>query len=154
MGGRHDLEDGPFAAAQRGFYVVRHDRGERFFFLPLGMLRRQGLDPIQRKKELGIERLLRPERAVIVESRDPFRRRNKFGRAHLGHFLDESDDGFLRTSVAPGRQRLLGTGPTNGGEQNTREEGCFHFGFVVFDFLPASATKLDLTGGHGGNGGF
>lgn len=60
----------------------------------------------QLSDEFGNLRIDRLQGAVIVEYGYAFGFRDKTGRALLGHLLDESYDGRLRGSVAPGRQRV------------------------------------------------
>ena len=43
--------------------------------LPLRVLGRQRLDPVKRERDLEVDRLLRPQRAVVVEGRDALGRR-------------------------------------------------------------------------------
>jgi len=61
--------------------------------------------PVERKSELDIDRLLAPERAIIIERRDALTRRNEFWRALLYHGGNEGDDRLLRGSGVPGRER-------------------------------------------------
>ena len=65
-----------------------------------------GLDAVEREGELGVHRMLDPQRAVIVEHGDALRLRHEIGRAFLGHLLDEGDDGRLRGGVVPRWQRI------------------------------------------------
>ena len=102
VGGHDDFDHRVFAAGERGFHVALEQRRERFLVLPLRMLRREHLHAVEREEELEIHRLLGPERAVVVERGDALVRRNEVGRAFLGYFFDESDDGFLRRGVVPG----------------------------------------------------
>ena len=71
------------------------------------MLRRQHLDAVECEQELEVQRLLGPERAVIVEDGDAFGFRDEVRRAFLGHAFDEGDDGLLGLAVVPGR-KLVG----------------------------------------------
>ena len=94
------------AAGQRGLHVALEQRGEGLLVLPLGMLRRERLDAVEREEELEVHRLLGPERAVVVEGGDALGRRHEVRRAFLRHLLDESDDGLLRR----GRRSTTGAG--------------------------------------------
>ena len=69
MGRHYDLGSGVLAG-EGSFDVAPKQRSEGFRVLPFGMLRRQCLDPVEGEQDLEIERLFRPERAVIVESGD------------------------------------------------------------------------------------
>ena len=73
MRGGHEIEEAAFPAAHHGFGVAFGHALERLLLCPVRMLRGQCLDPIEREEELKIQRLLRPERAVVVERGDPFR---------------------------------------------------------------------------------
>jgi len=50
---------------------------------------------------LEVERLLGPERTVVVESCDAFWHGDKVRRAGFSYLLDESDDGLFGGSVIP-----------------------------------------------------
>ena len=52
--------------------------------------------PGRGEQELGVHRLLGPQRAVLVERGDPFGRRHEFRPALFGHLRDEADDRLLR----------------------------------------------------------
>ena len=94
----------PIAASV--FEVALDHRLERLRVPPLRMLRRQRLHPIDRERELEIDRLLGPERAVVVEGGDALLDRNEIRPALLGHAIDEGDDRLLRRTLVPGRQRI------------------------------------------------
>ena len=93
--------DAPFAAGERALQVALEQRGERLFVLPLGMLRGQRLHAVEREEQLEIHRLLRPQRAVIVEGGDALVDRHEIRRSFLRHFVDESGDGLLGRRVVP-----------------------------------------------------
>src|SRR3546814_16258803 len=60
--------------------------------------------PVEGEKELEVDRLLRPEGAVVVEDGDALLHRHEAAAAFRRHVLDERDNrGFGRTLV-PGRQ--------------------------------------------------
>ena len=63
--------------------VALEDALERLRRLPLGMLRSQRLDAIEREGELEVDRLLGPQRAVVVEDGDALGRRHEIRRAGL-----------------------------------------------------------------------
>ena len=66
-----------------------------------GCVGASSFDAIQRERELEVERLLGPERAVVVEGRDAFRRRNEVCAAVLRHLRDKVEDRLFRRSVVP-----------------------------------------------------
>ena len=60
---------------------------------------------IQRKHELEIDRLFRPERAVIVEHCHPVGDGHEIGRGGVDRLGHEGHNGGFGRSVVPGRQR-------------------------------------------------
>ena len=67
-----DFEQALFATRERPFDIALEQRGKWLCRLPFRMLWREGFHAIKRKEELEVERLLRPERAIIVERSDTF----------------------------------------------------------------------------------
>jgi hypothetical protein len=110
VGGGDELQERLLAAGQGAFEVAFEQRRKRLSVLPLRMLWRKGLDAIQGEEELEIERLLRPQCAVVVERGDAFGGRNEVGAALLRHLRDELDDGSLRRAVSPRGKRVGGVG--------------------------------------------
>ena len=104
--GHDDLEHRLLPAGQRGFQVALEQRGERLLVLPLRMLRRERLHPVEREDQLEIHRLLGPERAVVVERGDALGGRHELRAAFFRGCLDELDDSFLCRAVVPRRQRI------------------------------------------------
>src|SRR5262249_5109129 len=70
------------------------------------MARREGLHLVQCIDELEVERLLRPERAVVVEDGYPLSRRNEGRSAFMGDRFDEAEERLLRFTVVPRRKRV------------------------------------------------
>jgi len=70
------------------------------------MLRRYRLDSVERERELKIERLFGPERAVIVEGGNPLGTGTKSGAPCAVTRANKVDDGFFDCAVVPGRQRI------------------------------------------------
>ena len=73
---------------------------------PLRVRRDQRLDAVQGEGELDVERLLGPERPIVVEDGDPRRRRHVVGTVLIGHRLDEREDTPLQLTIILGRQRI------------------------------------------------
>jgi hypothetical protein len=66
------------------------------------MLRRHCLDPIECEQELEVQRLLAPQRAVIVEDSDALCFGHEVRRAFRSHTFDKRDDRLLGLDVIPG----------------------------------------------------
>jgi len=115
VGGHDGLRQRGFTSGEGGFHVALEQGGKRLFVLPFRMLWRQRFDAVHREEKLEIQRLLGPERAVVVEGRDALGHRNKIGGAFLGDFFDEGGDGLFGRAVVPGRKRI-------GGMQRCRDE--------------------------------
>src|SRR5271155_6037778 len=103
MSGYRDCHDSLFSVGERALHVALQKRGERLLVPPFGMLWGERLHAIEREQHLEIHRLLSPERAIIVESGDPLRLRNKLGRALLRHAVDKSQTGLLGCGIVPRR---------------------------------------------------
>ena len=93
---------------------------ERLLRFPLRVLRSQRLHPVERKCELKVNRLLGPERAVVVERRDSFWRGYEVSTALRRDACHEADDGLLRRSVVPGGEGI------GGGSWRWRHARCLH----------------------------
>ena len=98
---RHDLEQTTLACRGDGFAIAFEHAFEGLLLLPLRMLRRQRLDAVEREGELHVDRLLRPERAVVVEHGDPLRRRHEVCSALPRDPADEVDDRPLCLALVP-----------------------------------------------------
>jgi len=70
MGGGHDLQQALFARGGQRLHVLVQYRPERLGRFPFRMLGRHRLDAVEGERELEIERLFAPQRAVIVEGGD------------------------------------------------------------------------------------
>ena len=75
--GHDNLQEGMFAACERAFHVTFKQRRKGFLCFPFRMLRRKRLHALKREEELEIQRLLTPERPVVIESGNAFLRRDK-----------------------------------------------------------------------------
>src|SRR5215510_11039222 len=62
----------------------------------------ESLDAIDQEKDLRLQRLLTPQRAVVVERRDARGRRNMVPSAFLRHPCHEVEDGRPHGTFAPG----------------------------------------------------
>jgi hypothetical protein len=120
---RHHLEDPLLAARQSGLQVPFQQGGEGLARLPLGMARRECLDPVDGERELDVHRLLDPERAVVVERGDPLGGRHEVGRSVPGDSVDEGKDGLPGGRVVPRRQRR-GRVEGRSRQQRGGEGGC------------------------------
>ena len=107
MRGGHDLQHALLAHGGDGFHVAGKHRLEWFLVLPFRMLVGLLLHLVDGEHELVVDRLLDPQRAVIVERGDALGRRHVIGPALLGHPRDEIDDRLLGRPVVPGRQRIV-----------------------------------------------
>jgi hypothetical protein len=97
----------PFLAGGRQrFRVPFQQRLEGLFRLPFRVLRRHDLDTVDGEGKLGIERLLTPQRTVIVERGDALRNRHKIRAALCRYARYKVDHRFLRRTVVPGQQGI------------------------------------------------
>jgi hypothetical protein len=92
-------------AATAGHIAIEH-RLERLPGLPLRMLRSERLDAIEDEGELEVDRLLGPERPVVVEGGDALLGRHELRAGAIGHRLDEREDALLGGAIVPGGQRI------------------------------------------------
>ena len=118
--GHHDLEDRRLAAGERVTKIALPQRGEGLLRLPLRVRRRERLDAIQREGQLEVDRLLGPERAVVVEYGDPLAGWNEVWPVRLGHPGDEPHDRSLRRPVIPRRQ-ILGRSRVRGADEGNSQ---------------------------------
>ena len=72
-------------------------------FSPFGVLALEGFDTIHGEQELKIERVLRPQGAVVVERGDPLALRYEVGAIRVGDSRDEVEDGLFGRTLVPGR---------------------------------------------------
>jgi hypothetical protein len=87
--------------AAKRLLIVRNQRLERRIVLPFRVLRRGSLHLIEHEGQLKIQRLLGPERAVVVEDCDAVFRRDEVQVRPRGHFAHELDDRLLRGAGVP-----------------------------------------------------
>src|SRR5208283_1815684 len=70
------------------------------------MLGRESFHAVECKVGLNGQRLLAPERAVVVECGDAFGHRNEIWTAFGGYSPNEIEDGLFRRAIVPRGQRL------------------------------------------------
>src|SRR5262245_1725445 len=103
MGRKGQLDDGLLAEAVQRLHVPLEQGLERLTVFQYRILGCELLHPIHQEKALHLDRLLAPERPVVVERRDPLGRRHEVA-ALLGHPRDEVEDRGFRRAVIPGRE--------------------------------------------------
>src|SRR5205807_2153884 len=113
MAHRHDLHEALLTRSQERLLVARKHSRERLLLFPFRMLRGERLYPVNGEGELEINRLLRPERTVVIEGRETLFGLNEIRRTFLCDALDKGNDSFLRRGVVPGWQRVLRVGNGN-----------------------------------------
>src|SRR5215510_8930515 len=84
-----------------GSHVIPEQRGKRFSVLPIRALWQKRFDSVPHKEDLEIDRLLGPERAVVVEGRDTFFGFNKIWRTFPGYSVDKINNRLLCRSIVP-----------------------------------------------------
>jgi len=72
------------------------------------MLGCQRLHAVDGEDKLEIQRLLGPQRPVVIEGGDPLWLKHEVRRVVPGDLADEVDDGGLRGPITPGRERVCG----------------------------------------------
>jgi hypothetical protein len=87
--------------------TIRNAKGVSKVRTPLRVFWSKRSHSVQRESELEVKGLLGPERAVIVERRDPGLRRKVMGARLGSHASDEIDNCSLRSPVVPGRKWLV-----------------------------------------------
>ena len=92
MGGGDNLQHALLAHGGDRLQVAGQNRLERLLVLPFRMLIGLFLHLVHGEHELVVDRLLDPQRAVIVERGDTLGRRHIVGPALRGHARDEIDD--------------------------------------------------------------
>jgi hypothetical protein len=103
--GRDQQLDQPLLPGRRQAFEVARQRGrEGGLRLPLRVLRRQGLDPVDGEEELEIDGLLGPQRAVVVEGGDALGGGHEVRAALPGDPGDEVEDGLPGRPVVPAGQ--------------------------------------------------
>ena len=106
-----------------GRLVPRENGGEGQAVLPARMRRSENPDAVEREHGLRIERMLDPERAVLIEGRDPVLRRDIGGFRSVGDGLDEIQNRLPRRSVIPRSEHVRGPRrpiPAAGGDDQSR----------------------------------
>jgi len=111
-----------FCPPPSALHVACEQRLEGLLLLPFRMLGRQRLDAVDDEQELEVERLLGPQRAVVVEDGDAFGGRDEVRGSILRHALDEGHDRLLRRSVVPRRQGILRLSRCRASQQQSRSD--------------------------------
>ena len=106
MGSHHDLKNRAFTPRECAFEIAFEQGSERLLGFPLGMLRRERLHTVEGKSKLEIDRLLGPERPVIIEGGNPLRLRHEVLAIGHGDAVDEIHDGLFGFAVIPRRQKV------------------------------------------------
>ena len=94
-------EHAALAETMDGRNVMIEERLERLPLAHCRILSGQLGKPLLCEEDLRLNRLFGPERAIIVECRDPFGRRDVIRPAFPGYTFDELDDGTLCWTVIP-----------------------------------------------------
>ena len=89
---RHEFQHPPLAGRRHRLHVAFQNTFERLTCSPFRVFGCQSLHAIERERKLEIDRLLGPERAVVVEGCDPFCGWDEIRASLPGHALDEIDD--------------------------------------------------------------
>jgi AcrR family transcriptional regulator len=101
--------------------IVLEQRLERLALPERGVLRRQVLDVIDQEEHLRLQRVLAPERPVVVERSDAIGERNVPRTARLRHARDEIDDHGFRRAIVPGVQHVSRAGPRQATDASPRD---------------------------------
>ena len=101
-----NVGDALFSARRDAVHVPAKERAEGLLVRPRRTLRRHRLDLIDCEGELGVERLLAPERTVVVEDSDALGRLHEVTTVLVRHTPDKIDDRVLRGAVVPRWQRV------------------------------------------------
>jgi hypothetical protein len=91
----------------QSFVIAVKDRLERLLALPLGMFPGECFDAVDRKHHLRVDRLLDPQRPVLVERGDALLGREESRARLVGGRPHEVEDCLLGGSIIPGRQRIV-----------------------------------------------
>lgn len=94
-----DIEPDPTPSDRIRFSAALPDK--RFGVFPLRLLRRQVAEPVQREQRLAAERMRDPGGAVLVDHRQPTRRRHVVCAALRGRLGHKFEDGGLGRAVVP-----------------------------------------------------
>jgi hypothetical protein len=89
---KHQLKKCLLAKTHQRLEVQLEQRLERLALLHGRIFAGELLDPIYEKKGLHLQRLLAPERAVVIEDGDAFCRWNEVWSTLLRHARDEVED--------------------------------------------------------------
>ena len=102
--------------------VAGQDGFERFDVLQFRFRRHNGRNAIQTKHQLAVDRVLNPQRAVLVEGGNALLWRDEIRRTNRGGFRHEFDDCLFGGAVVPRGQWVLGF-RAGGTTDNERQHG-------------------------------
>jgi hypothetical protein len=106
MRGGHDLDHALLAHGGDRLQVACDHRFERLLGAPFWVLIRLPLHLVERESKLRVDRLLDPQRAVIVEGGDAILWLDIVGATLFRHPRHEIDDRLFGLTVIPGWQRI------------------------------------------------
>ena len=90
-----------FRQAPQGWKIAGQHRPERFYGILFRLFQCQGPDAIEREHGLGVERLLHPERAVLVEHGDAILDRDEGLAGRVSRYTNEVQDRSLGRPLCP-----------------------------------------------------
>ncbi len=118
-----DLDQRLEAQLRDRFAIPRQHGAERLDLGKLGLRLHQRRHAIEAIDELRIDRMLDPQRAVLVEGRDPLRKRHEAWACGVSRRMDEFDDRILRRPGIPrGQGIVFGVRPPGEAERSRPAE--------------------------------
>src|SRR5947208_8403477 len=141
MAHRHDLHEALLTRSEQRLLVARKHSCEGLLLFPFWMLWGERLYPVNGEGELKIDRLLSPERAVVVEGRDAFFWPNEVRRAGFRHPLDKVDDRLLGRSIIPRGKWVVGKRLAGRGDQQDGPKHCRGYLCCFFAVDPRRTTN-------------
>ena len=106
MGRHDDLDQTMLARGEKRLHVVFEHSLEGLSRRPLRVIRSEGLDPVDGKEQLEVERLLGPQGAVVVEGGDALGLRHEVRICRIGDSGNEVED---RSLASPSFQEGSGS---------------------------------------------
>jgi len=96
---------------QQRRHIARQRRLHVRIALPVGMVGDQAAQRVEGKRRLERDRVLGPQRPVVVEHRDPLGHRDELAAPLGGHLLDVPQQPLLDLARGPARQRIVRNQP-------------------------------------------